>query len=311
MDRKISFADVQKAVEEAYEQFKSLSEGSVDPRVADTADADAFGISVVLADGRFADKGDADTLFVLGAMAKLPLSAVLLSQNPVSDLVKKSGHCACCCHGGKEKSSISLPFGRHGIKAVSAVEPQGDREGKMKVISDMLVGMSGCEPVFDDGLYEKFQAEIAKADVVGQLENSGYKLMDSADLSVDIYVRLMSLKMSAKQLATMGATVAADGRNPYSAEYAFDGEIAPRIVAMMATRGKHFIKPWMVLTGMPAVRSFAGVMLAVLPGFGAIAAYSPKTDDRGTSVKASKAISYIAGKLCLNVFSSARVDVEK
>ena len=79
----------------------------------------------------------------------------------------------------------------------------------------------------------------------------------------------------------------------------------------MATRGKHFIKPWMMLTGLPAKKSFTGGILAVLPGFGAIAAYSPRVDERGISIKAAKAIEYISQKLGLSVYASARVEVEK
>lgn len=311
MERKISLADVQKAVEEAYEQFKSEKEGTIDPRVAAESKAGTFGISVVLTDGRFVDKGDADTLFALGPIAKVPVSAVLLSQNTPDELVKK----ACCCKGhcgcndGKDKPE--LPFGRHGLRAVSAVVPQGDPEGKMAVISDMIVGLTGSEPAFSDALYENYKAQTASLDVVGKLAECGYKLYDDAAQSVDEYSRLLSMKMSAKQVATMGATVAADGRNPYSGEYAFDGKIAQSVITLMATRGKHFIKKWLMRTGLPAKKSFSGAILAVLPGFGAIAAYAPEVDDKGVSVKGAQAIEYIANKLGLNVFASARVEVAK
>ena len=109
----------------------------------------------------------------------------------------------------------------------------------------------------------------------------------------------------------MGATLAADGRNPYSGEYAFDGKIAPYMVTLMATRGRHFIRGWLMRTGLPAKKSFSGAVTVVLPGFGAITAYGPEVDARGTSIKGAQAIAYIADKLGLNVFASARVEVEK
>lgn len=313
MNRKINYADVQKAVDEAYTLFKDNNDGTVDPRVAADAKPGLFGISLVLTDGRFVDKGDADVLFDLGPIVKIPLSAVLLSQNTPEQLMDKAGVCACCCKKKEKghKDKIDMPFGRHGLKAVSNILPLGDREGKMQVINDMLVAMSGSEPAFCENLYKTLKDAVAKDDTVALLKASGKDFPEDPALSVDLYTRLLSMKMSARQVSVMGATLAADGRNPYSGEYAFDGKIAQYMTTLMATRGKHFIKGWLMRTGLPAKKSFSGAITAVLPGFGAITAYAPEVDERGVSIKAAQAIAYIADRLGLNVFASARVQVEK
>lgn len=306
MERKISFSDVQKAVDEAYEQFKSDKEGAIDARNVG-AEAGKFGISVMLTDGRTIDKADVDALFPMGAIAKLPISAVLFAQNSKEEVVKKSGSCGC--HAKKEK--VELPFGRHGLRAVSAIEPSNDPEGKYDIISSMIANMTGgAAGVLNDKIYQNYKAEVASQNVEDKIAESGYYLYDNAATAIEVYTKLLSLQLTTKQLAAMGATVAADGRNPISGEYAFDGANSQSIVALMATRGKHFIKPWMVLTGMPVKKGFGGGMIAVLPGFGAIAAYAPEVDEKGVSVKASKAIAYIANKLGLSVYASARVSVD-
>lgn len=309
MERKISFADVQKAVDEAYEEVKNLNEGSVDPRVSSTSKAGTFGISLVLTDGRSVDKGDADTHFALGPIAKIPVSAVLLSQNSPDELAQKAGKCMCGCHKDK-KVKTEMPFGRHGLKAVSAIVPQGDPESKYNLITGMIAAMSQGDNQFNDELYKYYTAQAQADNVASQLGEGGFRIYDDAAQTIDTYSRVLSIELNSKQLATLGATVAADGRNPYTGEYAFDGSIAAPMVALMASRGKHFLKRWLVLTGLPAKKSFTGGIVAVLPGFGAIAAYSPEVDDRGLSVKAAKAIYLIAKKLGLNVFASARVSVE-
>lgn len=315
MERKITLSEVQEAVNEAYEKYKSVNDGSVDPRVASTSKPGTFGISVVLSDGRNVDKGDADALFPLGPIAKIPLSVVLLSQNTPDQLIGKAHNCsdagACGCKNESREKKPKLPLGRHAIRAVSAVIPQGDPEGKFNVISNAVVNLSNSEPSFSDALYKLFQEEVASMDIVNLYKNSDYKLYDDVAQSIDAYIRLQSLELSSRQLATMGATIAADGRNPYTGEYVFDGKIAAPVVAMMATHGKHFVKPWLVATGMPAKKSFTGGIVAILPGFGAIAAYAPEVNDRGVSIKAAGAVAYIAQKLGLNVFASARVEVEK
>lgn len=308
MERKISFSELQKAVDEAYEQFKSDKEGAIDSRNIG-AEVGKFGISVMLTDGRTIDKADVDVLFPLGAIAKLPVSAVLFSQNSKDEVVKKSGSCAC--HAKKEKEKVELPFGRHGLRAVSAIEPSNDPEGKYDIISSMIANMTGgAAGVLNDKIYQQYKAEVASDNVADKLAQAGYYLYDQAATAIEVYTKLLSLQLTTKQLAAMGATVAADGRNPITGQYAFDGANSQSIVALMATRGKHFIKPWMVKTGMPVKKGFGGGMVAVLPGFGAIAAFAPEVDQRGVSVKAANAIAYIANKLGLSVYASARVSVE-
>ena len=193
---------------------------------------------------------------------------------------------------------------------MSAVVPQGDPEGKFGVISDAIVALANSEPAFSDNLYKYYQSQVADNNIVDTYKDSGFRLYDDVAQTIDIYTRLLSLELSSRQLATIGATVAADGRNPYSGEYAFDGKIAAFVVALMATHGKHFTKRWLMETGLPAKKSYTGGIVAILPGFGAIAAYAPEVDERGVSVKAASAVAYIANKLGLNVFASARVEVE-
>ena len=80
MERKLSFDDVKKAVEEAYESVKSVKEGEIDPRNIH-AKAGAFGITVTLADGRTFSKGDADVKSPMGGIAKVPEHLVLFVQD--------------------------------------------------------------------------------------------------------------------------------------------------------------------------------------------------------------------------------------
>lgn len=308
MERKISLASLQKAVDDAFEAYKSIKEGNVDERVAG-ADPKAYGISVVLTDGTVIEKGDTKALSPLGRIALLPTHVLVLTQNSPEELVRKAG--IACCNRHKENKPKGLPVSPHGVRAVSVVEPSGDSDGKYDVMVDNIIDMAASAPVLDDRLYEAMMAENAKADVINAFEVAQYGLYDSAAIAVDLYTRLAALQMTTTQLATMGATVAADGVNPSNNQPVFDGSIAANVVATLA-RGVHKEgRAWMMTVGLPAASSFGGAIVAVLPGFGAIAAYSPELDANGVSVKAAKAIRYIANTLGLNVFASARVKVEK
>lgn len=306
MERKISLADVQKAVDYAYEKYKNCNEGSLNPRVSG-ADPDAFGVSVVLTDGTTINKGNTDVASPMGSISKLAVHTVLLSQNTPDELVQK--YLCGCPHGKCAKPQVGVSA--RGVRAVSAVVPQNDPEGKMEILSGALSALMGSEPRLDDRLYESLRKMECEENAVNAFAAADFELYDSTETSLDIYTKLMSLGATAEQLATMGATVAADGRNPKTGESAFDGALAQSLVTLVAFSGPHHEKrAFAMKVGLPVKRGYAGTLLAILPGFGAIAVYAPLLDDNGVSIKGRKALEYIASTLGLNIYASARVSVE-
>lgn len=307
MERFISLADLQKTVDNAYETYKNVAEGNTDPRVKSNNDK-AFGISVMLTDGTVVNRGDVGESSPLGRIATVASHVLLLQQNKPEELVRKSG--VCRCYGMKAKKP-DIPVSPHGIRAVSAIEPQNDSDGKWDIMIDNIINLAGDAPVLDDALYERLKKALADADTINKLAEAEYTLYDDAASAIDLYARLASLDVTVEQAATIGATIAADGRNPKTGNNAFDGSIAANVVATVARGPHHEGRGWMMIVGIPAQSSFGGLILAILPGFGAIAAYSPELDVNGVSIKAAKAIKYIANTLHLNVYSSARVSVKK
>lgn len=306
MERKISFNDVRKALDEAYEAVKSINEGTIDPRNTE-AKAGQFGITVTLADGTTISKGDVDVKSPMGDIVKIPLSAVLLTQNGAEGLVKKSGQCPMNKVEKKPKH-----MGAHGVRGFSAIEPVGDPDSKWNIYDDMLNNLTGGDtPILNDKLYEAEKRSSVERDVVNQLADSGYYLYDDTALSVDLYNRARAMEASTKQLAMMGATIAADGVNPATGKIAFDGSIAQYMVAMMAAKGPHKMNlPWLMLAGLPAKRSWGGAIVGVYPGVMSVAAYSPELNAAGVSIKAARAIMEFMRRLDVSMFASARICIE-
>lgn len=308
MDRVIKFSDLEAAVAAAFDAAKSLHGGVLDFRNK-AADTKQFGISVCLTDGTLINKGDTDAPFCMGALCKVPLAAVLLSQNTPDEILKKAGAGGCCCHKG-DKPKVDVPV--MGVRAISMVEPTGDPEGKMTVISDMLEALAAAAPSFSDSAYKAQKEVIASEGVEDKLAQAGFYLYDTAPIALDTFSRLESMQYTTAQLATLGATVAADGRNVVTGVSAFDGANAQHIVGMMAAHGPHHMaKMWLFRYGVPAKSGWGGGVLAILPGVMAVAAYAPELDQTGVSVKASAAVEHLISALDLNVFASAKVRIEK
>lgn len=308
MERKISYNDVKKALDDAYESVKSLKEGIVDPRNIG-ADAKDFAITVALADGTVISKGDSQVKAPMGSIAKVGLSSLLFSQNKVEEVIKKSGQCPC---HKVEKKPKHLGFSAHGIRAFSALEPVGDPESKWNLFEGRMIDLMGSAPELDIPVYQNLRKEAEENNVVNELAEAGYYLYDDAALALDLYLKALSMKASTEQLAMMGATIAADGVNPATGKVVYDGAISQNIVGLMAAKGPHKMNgPWLVAAGLPAKSSFGGTIVGVYPGVMAVAAYSPELNAGGVSVKAARVITEFMRRLDLSVFGSARVQIVK
>jgi glutaminase len=77
----------------------------------------------------------------------------------------------------------------------------------------------------------------------------------------------------------------------------------PELLAVMATAGFYDESgEWMYTAGLPAKTGVGGGIVAVVPGRFAIAAFSPRLNEAGNSVRALNAIRDIAGELGVGVF---------
>lgn len=307
MERKIAIADLRKAVDEAYEKYKDCSDGSVDPRTGDANTAD-FGISVVLTDGTVISKGNTDVPSPMGSISKVPVSVLMMTQNTTDEIHEKFGKCygsKCGCNSQKPH----IPISAKGVRMVSVIQPTGDSDGKWSLIMSNITSMAGSSPMLDDKLYESLKNACSEANAENVLAQADWYLYDDAQIAIDLYARLTAMRATAEQMATMTATIAADGINPVSKEHVFDGSLSQRVTALMAVKGPHkMARPWLMCTGLPAVSSFGGIIAGVLPGTFGIAAYSPLVGETGVSKRAYKAIAYIMNKLELSAFSSARAE---
>ena len=308
MERIIEFSDFEKAVDEAYKQFKTVNDGQVSSLLPD-ANPDDFGIAVTFTDGRTITRGDVDVAAPLGTIAKIPVASILLSQNSPMEVMQKAA--ACPCASPKAKPDAKLPKGHKFFRAVSAIHHANDPDAKWDFIADRIEDLMGSAPELDDTLYKTLSANSVADNVENALAMAEYVLYDDAPIAIDLALRAKALKASARQLSVMGATIAADGVNPLTKNIVFDGAISQNIIGMMAAKGPHKMTlPWNVMAGLPAKSSFGGSIVGIFPGQFAIAAYSPRLNGSDISVRAAKAVMTVMRSLQLSVFQSAALKVK-
>lgn len=299
-------------VNEAYEKIKGDDGGNNADYIPFLAKVPSklFGISVCLPDGEIVEAGDTDYVFGIESVSKVPTAILAMQQYGADTILQKIGADATGLPFNSimaillENDHPSTPLVNAGaITACSMVKPVGNSDGKWKSITDFLAGLCGNPLVLQDELYKSESATNFNNRSIAWLLKNYNRIYDDPDMSLDIYTRQCSMGVTARQLSICGGTIANRGVNPVTKKKVFDAELTSKIVAMIASVGFYeHTGDWIFTSGIPAKTGVGGGIVGVLPGVMGIAAFSPKLDGSGNSVRAQNAIKYITNKLGLNLF---------
>jgi glutaminase len=310
---------VQAAVNEAYEKFKTNTEGKNADYIPELAKVDSklYGIVIVTADGQVVMAGDVDKAFSIQSISKVFSLALAMEEYGPDKVFEKIG---------------SEPTGRP-FNSVEAVVDMPTHTGNPLVNAGAIATVSLISAPSADAKWNKILAFYSKAagekltilnDVYKSeaATNTGNKALAALLLkyeriyadtleSVDVYTKQCSVGVTAKQLAVMGATLANFGANPITGEQVIKRENVPEILSAMTMAGLYDGSGgWAWHVGLPAKSGVGGGIIAVVPGKGAIAVFAPPLDKAGNSVKAQLAIAYVAEKLGINLYSPRSVGLK-
>jgi glutaminase len=309
---KLESATIQKAVQEAYEKFKDLQEGKNADYIPELAKipSELFGVAVVTNKGEVVTAGDVNYAFTIQSVSK-PFTAALVMQ--------EQGDQALKAKIGVEPTG--LPF--NSILATQII-PQisvNPLVNSGAIASVSLVKAANAEERFKKiiGFFERLAAdkltvieEVYKSEAATNQNNRAHayilfardRIYSEPMEAVDVYTRQCSIGVTAKQLAVMGATLANNGVNPINKDKVLDGKYIPKVLAVMMMAGFYNESgAWAFDSGLPAKTGVGGGIVAVVPAKMAIVGFSPRLNEAGNSIRATKAINYIAEKLGYNIFS--------
>ena len=126
------------------------------------------------------------------------------------------------------------------------------------------------------------------------------------DRTLDLYFQQCSVLVNCRDLAAMAATLAAGGRSPLSGEPAIPETLVRHVLAVMFTCGFYDAAGHFAFeVGLPAKSGVCGGVLAVAPGRFGLAAFSPRLDPLGSSVRGTAAIAAVARDLKLHLLEPA------
>ena len=120
---------------------------------------------------------------------------------------------------------------------------------------------------------------------------------------LETYFQQCAIRVTCRDLAVMGATLANHGVNPLTRKRAIDPEYVANILSVMSTCGMYdFSGGWIYRVGLPAKSGVGGGIMAVLPGQLGIGIFSPPLDSQGNSARGIRVCSDLSSELALHVF---------
>jgi len=310
---------VEAIVTEAYNKFRSDTSGKNADYIPYLAQVDSklFGVAVVTTDNQVFTLGDVDYLFSIQSISKVFTLALAMEELGPDKVFDRIGSEPT----GRPFNSVNAvvdmpthtgnPLVNAGAIATTSLVSAKNEEEKWNKILNFYNKVAGEKLVLIEDVYKSEAATNTGNKALSMLLAKYERIYADPFESVDVYTKQCSVGVNAKQLARMGATLANNGKNPATGEQVIKSEDVPYILSTMMMAGLYDGSGgWSWHVGLPAKSGVGGGIVAIVPGKGAIAVFSPRLDEAGNSVKAQKVIEYVANRLNYNLYSPASVGLK-
>jgi glutaminase len=312
-------AQVEAVVREAYEKFRSDTSGKNADYIPFLAQVDSkmFGVAVVSTDNQVFSAGEINYAFSIQSISKVYTLALAMDELGAERVFERigsepTGRAFNSVNGVVEMPThTGNPLVNAGAIATTSLIAGKDANDKWNKILNFYSRAAGEKLTLMDEVYKSEAATNAGNKALSMLLAKYERIYADPFESVDIYTKQCSVGVNVIQLARMGATLANNGKNPVTGEQVIKPENVPYILSTMTMAGLYDGSGgWAWKVGLPAKSGVGGGIVAIVPGKGAIAVFSPRLDEAGNSVKAQKVIEYVADKLDYNLFSPRSVGLK-
>ncbi len=271
-------------------------------------DPNKLGIAVADGEGRVHGAGDCDEAFSIQSISKVFTLALERVGSALWDKVGREP-------SGSAFNSIVQLENEQGKPRNPLINP-----GAM-VVTDHLIGERTADAGIADLLaFLRVQARddrVVIDETVARSEaETGHRnrslawfmksfgiLANDVETVLSGYFRQCSLAMSCRQLARAGLFLAFDGRDPETGEEIIPSHRARRINSVMMLCG-HYDNSgeFAFRVGLPGKSGVGGGIVAIAPGHGAAAVWSPGLNPAGTSLAGAAALEALVERTGWSVF---------
>lgn len=307
---------VQALVDDAHRRHRPVSDGATSTvyPALERVNPEMFGVCVVGVNGHVYAAGDAGANFTIMSVAKPFVFALVCELLGPEESRRRLGVNATGLPFNSPEAVERAPDGRTnpmvnpGAIATTSLVPGETPESRWQSIRSTLSRFAGRELELDQEVYASAAATNHRnRELVAMLERAGAIEGDPA-VALDLYTRQSSLAVTARDLATMGATLADGGVNPVTGERVVSAASCRHVLAVMTTSGLYETSgDWLYDVGLPGKSGIGGGIVTVSPGKGGLGTFSPRLDGAGNSVRGQLVARHLSRVLGLDLFASEPV----
>ncbi|SFS04730.1 L-glutaminase [Microbacterium sp. cf046] len=276
------------------------------PELAES-DPNLLAFGVVGPRGRVMTVGDDGAEFTIQSMSKPFVLALALHTFGREAVFARVG----AEPSGEPFNAISLeagtgrpanPMVNAGAIATTSLIPGADIDERTAAIVAMMSAFAGRSLWIDESVYASESATGDRNRALAHLLKSYGIVEGSVHDAVETYFRQCSVLVTVRDLAVMAATLAFGGRNPVTRERVVSERVARDVTSIMASCGMYdFSGEWMLRVGLPAKSGVSGGVMAVAPSQFGVAAFSPRLDAHGNSVRAQAIVAMLSDRFGMHL----------
>lgn len=159
--------------------------------------------------------------------------------------------------------------------------------------------------VMDEKVYQSEMSHCSRNRAIAYLLQSKGILEADVEKSLDLYIRMCSLSVTAESLAGLGLVLANGGLHPETGTRMIDADAVRVAKTIMMTCGMYDGSgEFAVRVGIPSKSGVGGGILSVVEKQMGIGIYGPSLDPKGNSIGGQRMLEYLSKELRLHLFES-------
>ncbi|QIX28399.1 glutaminase [Nocardioides sp. JQ2195] len=275
------------------------------------ANPDRLGACVATPDGMVYSAGDSDSEFTVQSMSKPFVYALAIASIGLPAVLEKvdvepSGEAFNAISLEEHTGRPENPMINAGAILTHSLVPGVDSDERVDRILELFSRLAGRQLSIDEQVFTSEWSTSHRNLAMGHmLKAVGVMDGDPVD-AVRGYVRQCAIRVSCRDLSLMAATLAGGGVQPITGEEVFSRDVIRQVLSVMTTCGMYDAAgDWVTTVGIPAKSGVSGGILGSLPGQVGLAAFSPRLDEHGHSVRGVEVFERLSADMGLHMMDVA------
>lgn len=299
---------IEGALAAVLDEVRELTDGTPSSSIPALANADPEKLAVVVAtaDGHIYEAGNSRDPFSIQSISKAFVYGLALEDRGFEGVdakidVEPSGESFNRISLNPETNRPANAMINAGaITASWLVDPHRGTSRRERV-RQLFSRMAGRELQMDADIYAQEHRGGDRNRALGWMLSSVGVIEEDPTQALEDYFAQCSVMVDTRDLAIMGASLAAGGRNPFTDERVMDPLTVERVLSVMNSCGMYDdAGEWFVRVGLPGKSGVGGGIIAVVPGQLAVATFAPPLDAHGNSVRGTAACERISQAMDLH-----------